>query len=79
VRESARTKATRYLGEARVRILSCDEDGGTLSAEVRGNGRVYVVAREKDSWACSCAARSEDCAHVLACKHVTVFEPRQGQ
>jgi uncharacterized Zn finger protein len=79
VRENARAKAIRYLSEARVRILECHEDDGTLSAEVRGNGRVYVVAHVEDAWSCSCLARSVDCAHVLACKHVTVVEPREAR
>jgi uncharacterized Zn finger protein len=69
-------KALRYLAEARVRILDCHEDAGTLAAEVRGNGRLYVVAHDEDGWACTCPARGENCCHVLACKAVTVLEPR---
>jgi uncharacterized Zn finger protein len=65
------------LGEARLRILECSDDAGTLSAEVRGNGRIYVVAHDAKGWACSCPALGENCAHVLACKAVTVFEPRE--
>ena len=76
MRENARLKSARYLAEGRVRILRCDEDQVTLSAEVRGNGCVYVVACEGGLWACSCPAFSKNCAHVLACKSVTVFQPR---
>jgi uncharacterized Zn finger protein len=77
VKENARLKAARYLADNRVRILECCEEDGTLSAEVRGNGSIYIVAREGELWACSCPALSENCAHVLACKSVTVFEPRE--
>jgi uncharacterized Zn finger protein len=66
----------RYLAEARVRILECHEDDGILRAEVRGNGRIYVVAYGAESWSCTCPALGENCCHVLACKAVTVFEPR---
>jgi uncharacterized Zn finger protein len=79
VRENARSKALRYLSEARVRILDCHEDDGTLTAEVRGNGRMYAVVHDADGWSCSCEARAENCCHVLACKAVTVFEPREGR
>jgi uncharacterized Zn finger protein len=79
MRESARTKAVRYLSEGRVRILECHEDDGTLSAEARGNGRLYVVAHDAAGWSCTCPARGENCAHVLACKSVTVFEPMDGR
>jgi uncharacterized Zn finger protein len=77
VRENARGKSVRYLAEARLRILECSEDSGTLSAEVRGNGRIYVVAHGAEGWSCSCPALGENCAHVLACKSVTVLEPRE--
>ena len=79
VRENARAKSLRYLTEHRVRVLDCSEDAGTLSAEVRGNGRIYVVAHDAEGWSCSCPALGENCAHVLACKAVTVFEPRGPQ
>jgi uncharacterized Zn finger protein len=77
VRESARAKSLRYLTEHRLRVLECSEDAGTLSAEVRGDGRIYVVAHDAEGWSCSCPALSENCAHVLACKSVTVLEPRE--
>ena len=78
MRENAVTKAARYLAENRVRILECHEDTGILSAEVRGQGSVYVVSHDGDGWTCTCPARRADCAHVLACKAVTVFEPTEA-
>jgi hypothetical protein len=78
-RENAREKARRYLGEARLRILECHEDDGRLTAEVRGEGRLYTVTHDAEGWSCSREARAENCAHVLACKAVTVLEPREAQ
>jgi hypothetical protein len=79
MRESALAKSLRYLTEHRLRILDCAEDAGTLSAEVRGEGRIYVVAHDTaEGWTCSCPAYTENCAHVLASKAVTVLEPRKG-
>jgi uncharacterized Zn finger protein len=77
-RENSAAKAIRYLEQARVRILECHEDAGTLAAEVRGNGAIYVVAYDADGWRCTCPALGENCSHVLACKAVTVFEPRES-
>jgi hypothetical protein len=65
----------RYLEEGRLRILECHEDDGVLVAEARGEGRLYSVTHDAEGWACGCAARVENCAHVLACKAVTVLRP----
>jgi hypothetical protein len=77
MRENARAKGMRYLSEHRVRVLDCSEDAGTFVGEVRGTGRVYVVAHGADGWSCSCPAFTENCCHVLACKAITVFAPRE--
>ena len=42
-RESADSKGARYLTEARLRVLQVDEDGGTVAAECRGDGRAYSL------------------------------------
>jgi hypothetical protein len=79
VRENAAAKARRYLGEGRVRIIACDEEAGTILAEVRGSGAVYGAGHGAGGWACDCEAKSKDCAHVLALKLVTVLGPRDAR
>jgi uncharacterized Zn finger protein len=77
-RENAMQKGLRYLAQARVRILEAHEDEGLLSAEVRGNGSIYIVCHEPEmGWSCTCPAKTIACAHVLACQQVVVFEPRE--
>jgi len=77
VRETIDGKARRYLVEARVRVLHCDEDAGILEAEVRGDCRLYSTGRDAEGWYCSCAARTQDCSHVRALRLVTILEPRE--
>jgi hypothetical protein len=75
-RENVIAKAQRYLTEARVRILFCDEDNGVVAADVRGSGASYSTGRDDEQgWYCNCSARGE-CAHIAALKFVTVMEPR---
>jgi hypothetical protein len=76
-RENVMAKAQRYLTEARVRILSCDEANGTVTADVRGSGAMYATGRDDErGWYCDCKARGE-CAHIAALKYVTVMDPRE--
>ena len=77
MRENPQAKAMRYLTEARIRILSCDEANGTVTADVRGSGAIYVTGRDDGrGWFCDCKARGE-CAHIAALKYVTAMEPRR--
>ena len=76
-REGVPAKARRLLSEGRVRILESSEDGGVVSASVRGDsGREYVVAYDVAGWSCSCPARGV-CAHVAALQLLFVIEPRE--
>ena len=76
MKENINAKAQRYLAEARVRILFCDEENGVVTADVRGNGASYTTGRDDErGWYCDCKARGE-CAHIVALKFVTVMEPR---
>jgi hypothetical protein len=77
VRETVDAKARRYLVEARVRVLHCNEDAGLLEAEVRDDRRLYSIQRVGEGWYCSCAARTQDCSHVRALRLVTILEPRE--
>ena len=76
MKENPIAKAQRYLCEGRIRILYCDEDGGVVTADVRGSGASYTAGRDDErGWYCDCKARGE-CAHIAALKFVTVMEPR---
>jgi uncharacterized Zn finger protein len=78
VRENPQAKAQRYLCEGRVRVLACNEDDGTILADVRGSGASYTTGRDDErGWYCDCKARGE-CAHIVALKYVTVLEPREA-
>jgi hypothetical protein len=76
-RESAQTKARRYLAEGRLRIRHLDEHGGTVQADCRGGGAIYSLGRDAGGWFCSCPAVRE-CAHLVALKLVTALEPREA-
>jgi hypothetical protein len=77
VRETVDAKARRYMVEARVRILHCDEEAGAIEAEVRGDSRLYSTGRDSEGWYCSCPARVQDCSHVRSLRLVTILEPRE--
>jgi hypothetical protein len=76
VRENPQAKAQRYLCEGRVRVLACNEDDGTIVADVRGSGASYTTERDGERWRCDCSARGE-CCHILALKYIVVFTPRE--
>jgi hypothetical protein len=76
VREDAAAKAKRYLTEARVRVLACDEEDGTICAEVRGDGRIYASGRDESGWFCDCAAKTDNCAHLRALRLISMLDPR---
>jgi uncharacterized Zn finger protein len=78
VRENAATKGCRLLVEGRVRVLEASEDGGYVSAEVRGDSaRIYVVSYEAgEGWRCDCPTFGV-CSHIRAVQLVVVVEPRK--
>lgn len=76
-RENVHQKAVRYLAEGRVRVRECREDDAHIEADVRGLGAVYSTGRDSGGWFCNCDAKTIDCAHVIALKIITAFEPRE--
>jgi len=56
-------KARAYLGEGRVRVVS--SGGGIADVLVRGTA-VYAVQLSGGRWTCTCPARVERCAHIVA-------------
>lgn len=75
-RENASAKARRYLGEGRVVIETVSRR--TVVASVRGDGRRYRCTYRDGLWSCTCPARSDGCAHLLATRLVVVVDlPRE--
>lgn len=69
-RESVSDNARRYLTEARITITAVD--GDHVTATCRGAG-VYSLGHQPGrGWHCSCLARTDRCAHLLALQFVTV-------
>jgi uncharacterized Zn finger protein len=67
-RENAEQKARRYLGEGRLQLIGVSND--RVLAQVRGDGRTYLVRFEEGVWSCPCPARSDQCAHLRAVRLV---------
>ncbi len=70
-RESAATKARRYLTEGRVVIVHVER--GRATAVVRGDGHLHHVTVHGAAWSCTCAARGR-CSHQLAVGLVTAVD-----
>ncbi len=65
-RESAATKARRYITDGRLTI----ETSARIDATCRGDGQVYELGYAHGRWHCNCPARTIDCAHLLALRLV---------
>ena len=78
-RESAHDKARRYLAEGRLTVRQLDRSSGVI-AMVRGDsGLVYRAEWAPDlGWSCNCPARSDQCAHLVALRLVTVAHPEHS-
>lgn len=70
-RESAATKATRYLAEGRLIVRAVGR--GNVEATCRGDGAVYHVGWHGARWSCTCPARGR-CAHLIALGRVVSVE-----
>jgi hypothetical protein len=69
VRENAREKARRYLGEGRLVVRSVD--AAQIDATCRGGGETYRLGHDAaGGWWCSCEARGT-CSHLHALQLVT--------
>lgn len=72
-RESAAAKGARYLAEGRVVVTRVEP--GRVTARVRGDGAIHRVSWSPSSgWECSCPARSDRCAHLLAVRSVVAVD-----
>lgn len=68
-RESAAAKARRYLAEGRIIVIAAEV--GRVEARCRGSGVVHRLGYRSGEWSCSCPARTDGCAHLLALRLVT--------
>ena len=66
-RESAATKAVRYLSEGRLIVTEVSKR--RVRAYCRGGGALYSVSWDARGWRCDCPALTE-CAHLKALKMV---------
>ena len=72
-RESAHDKGRRYLVEGRLTIRSANRAGGAVAIVHGDSGLLYRAEWVPDlGWACNCAARTDQCAHLVALRLVTV-------
>lgn len=69
-RESADTKAARYLAEGRLVVTRVD--GNLVTATCRGDGQIYVLGRDQRGWYCTCPALGR-CSHLLALGRVVAL------
>lgn len=71
-RESAHDKGRRYLTEGRLTVRQLTRAG--VIAFVRGDSElVYRPEWSPDvGWSCNCPARTDQCAHLVALRLVTV-------
>lgn len=75
-RENAHDKGRRYLVEGRLTVRQASRASGVI-AFVRGDsGLVYRAEWSPDiDWLCNCPARTDQCAHLVALRLVTVANP----
>ena len=70
-REDAASKGRRYLTEGRLLVRRVDKQA--IDARCRGDsGEVYELGADAGGWACTCPARTDRCAHLLALKLVVL-------
>ena len=69
MRESAATKARRYLVEGRVILTEVTPD--RVRGLVRGNGAIYSAGYQYGQWTCDCPAVTAKCCHLIALRLTT--------
>jgi hypothetical protein len=72
MRETASTKATRYLTEGRFVITSVQQNRVTSSC--RGEGHIWLQAYSDGVWRCTCPVVTDQCSHLLALRRVVDLE-----
>jgi len=71
-REGAPAKARRYLTEGRLIVEQVHHD--RVAATCRGDGTSYRLGFDRGRWSCSCPARTDGCAHLVAVRLVVAVD-----
>lgn len=69
MRESASTKARRYLTEGRISLTDVTPD--RVRGLVRGDGAIYKAGYQYGQWTCDCPAVTDQCSHLRALRLIT--------
>lgn len=70
-RETVQDKAVRYISQARLTVTAVS--GDHVEATCRGDGQVYDLGHDTGrGYHCSCEARTDRCAHLVALRLVVV-------
>lgn len=76
MRESAATKARRYLAEGRVTLI--DVSTTRVRALVRGDGQIYAAGYVYGNWSCDCPTPTTQCSHLIALRLITAPDMPSG-
>ena len=76
MRESAATKARRYLSEGRITLI--DVSATSVSALVRGDGQIYAAGYTYGEWRCDCPTPTPQCSHLIALRLITAPDMPRG-
>ena len=76
MRESAATKAARYLSQGRVLLTRVGPD--RVDALVRGDSAIHAAGYRDGGWSCTCPARTDRCSHLRALRLTTAVDLPRG-
>lgn len=65
---AARDKARTYLADGRLVVTSVRPNH--VTATCRGDGAIYHLTYD-GAWSCTCPARTDQCAHLVALRLIT--------
>jgi uncharacterized Zn finger protein len=73
-REAATAKGRTYLTEGRLVVTRCATN--KVRATCRGDGAIYDLGFDRGEWWCTCPARTDRCAHLVALRLCTAPDLR---
>lgn len=78
MRQTIQEKALDYLQEGRIQVVRADRHSIVL--EVQGSDKhPYQAVFSAGMWSCSCPARVQECAHVLAACLISPFRNSEAE
>jgi hypothetical protein len=72
MRETAATKASRYLVEGRLVVTAVQQ--GKVTSSCRGDGHIWLQAYSNGVWRCTCPVVTDQCSHLLALRRVVAVD-----